>query len=335
MPLTQAQLTKLKSDAAAAQASLTSLDAQVFDTPLNPAAVQDWGAKHAFDLTALTNDIGALVADPTPVPTPVPTPTPTPTPTPSPTGKPLWGEYHAGNYVQSPAIVLDYADNNASTYSFSAARQAYLKGKRLMLKVGNLTQPQATAIAQTLVANGQANAIIPIMWENNQGVNGWETAWNENADTAPQFIALFNSICAAMRAVSGAKFLFAYCPNVNQSGNQKTGRNQTDTYPGSGVNGDIVVAPDGYDNPGDTGSAAASVVAQCAPFEALGKFAGLCECGNNGSDDPTYWTDLLTHAESAGWEWVTNFQATTQQGGAFNSTTGPNSIKAIEAFYAA
>jgi hypothetical protein len=330
MPLTAAQLAKLKADAAAAQASLTSIDTQIFATPLNPAAVQAWGAKHAFDLTALTNDIGALVADPTPPPPPPP-----------PTGKPVWGEYHAGShYAFTPKIMLDYAYNNASTFPQSVAQSYTNAGYRLMLKVGALTPAQATAIAQALVGGGQANAIVPIMWEGNQGVNGWETAWNENADTATQFVALFNSICAAMRAVPGAKFTFAWCPNLNQAGNQKTGRTQFDTFPGTGVNGDIVVAPDGYDNPGDTGGQAASVVAQCAPYEQLAaangaKFAGLCECGDNASDDPTYWSDLLAHATSAGWEWVVNFQATTSQGGSFNSVTGPNSIAAIKAFYAA
>jgi len=260
-------------------------------------------------------------------------------PPPPPTGKPPWGEYHAGNYVQTPSIVLDYGDNNATTYSFSSARTAYLKGKRLMLKMGVLTQAQCTALGTLLVANGQANAIIPWMWEGNQGVNGWENSWNENAFTAAQFITQFNNQCAWMRAVNGAKFLFAYCPNVNQVGNQKTGRTQTDTFPGAGVNGDVVIAPDGYDNPGDTGSGAAGVIAQAAPFEQLASqkgvaFAGFCECGNNGSDDPTYWTDLLNHAEANGYQWITNFQATTQQGGSFNSTTGPNSIAAIKAFYA-
>ena len=263
--------------------------------------------------------------------------TPTTTPPPPPTGKPLWGWFH-GSPQTSPVkeqIVLDYAWNSATAYNQSSVQGYTNQGLRLMLKVGNLNQSQATAIAQALVAGGQPNAIIPIMWENNQGVNGWESAWNENADTAPQFIALFNNICGWMRAVPGAKFTFAWCPNVNQVGNQKTGRTQTDTFPGTGVNGDIVIAPDGYDNPGDTGGAAASVVAQCAPFEALpGKFAGLCECGVNSSDDATYWSDLLAHAQSAGWEWVVNFAATTAQGAAFNSDNGPNSVAAIQAFYA-
>lgn len=261
------------------------------------------------------------------------------TPTAPPTGKPLWGEYHAGNYVRTPSIVLDYGDNNATTYSFTSARQSYLAGKRLMLKMGVLTQAQATSLASLLVANGQANAIVPFMWEGNQGVNGWEPGWNQLKFTAAQFISQFNNQCAWMRAVSGANFLFAWCPNVNQTGNQAPGRNQLDTFPGTGVNHDIVVAPDGYDNPGDTGSGAPSVVAQAAPFEQLAtqqgaKFAGYCESGNNGSDDPTYWTDFLNHAAATAYTWMVNFQATVQQGGSFDSTTGTNSRNAINAFYA-
>lgn len=261
-------------------------------------------------------------------------------PSPS-SSKPVWGWFH-GSPIASPVsngIELDYADNGATTYTFTPTRLAYCKGKRLMLKVGALTVAQATAIAQTLVANGQADAIVPIMWEDNQGVSGWENAWNENADTAAQFIALFNSICASMRAVAGAKFTFAWCPNVNQAGNQKTGRNQFDTHPGTGVNGDVVVAPDGYDEPGDTGSQTADVLAQYEAYETFAaskgaRFAGLCECGNNGADNPTYWKQLLEHAEANGWEFVTCFSATAAQGASFNSVPGANSVAAIEAFYA-
>jgi hypothetical protein len=42
----------------------------------------------------------------------------------------------------------------------------------------------------------------------------------------------------------------------------------------------------------------------------------------------------LTHAQSAGWKFVTNFAILTSQGGSFNSTIGPKSIAAVEAFYA-
>lgn len=345
-------MTQDQTDAAAAQAALAKALPQISaaldligsddsgasspaGAPHDTAAKDNLAASY-YGFTQAKVLVDAIVGDLNPVVVPPPV---TPPPT---TGKPLWGEYHAGDYVQSPSIVLDYADNSASTYTFTAARTAYLKGKRLMLKVGALTSAQATAIAETLVANGQPNAIIPIMWEGNQGVNGWETTWNENADTAAQFVALFNSICASMRAVPGADFTFAWCPNVAQQGNQKTGRTQFDTFPGTGVNGDIVIAPDGYDNPDDTGSQVAGNMAQTVLFEQFAtskgaKFAGLCECGDNASDDPTYWVGsngVLTHAAANGWEFVTNFQATTQEGGSFDSTTGPNSKATIVAFYA-
>lgn len=67
MPLTAAQLAQIKADLAADQIYLSSLETQVFDTPLNPAAVKAWGAKVAFGLDVIQNDVDALVADSTPV----------------------------------------------------------------------------------------------------------------------------------------------------------------------------------------------------------------------------------------------------------------------------
>jgi hypothetical protein len=263
--------------------------------------------------------------------------------TPPPTTKPVWGGYHANNQA-SPVPqgeVLDYADNNATTYTVTSARAAQFAGKRAMVKIGNCTSAQATAIAEVLVAAGLANADIPIMWEGNQDVSGWEPNWDEKVDTASQFIALFLEIVAAMDAVPGAKFRYWWCPNLNQQGNQATGRTQLDTWPGVGPNKNIGIAPDGYDNSGDT-TDSAGIIAQLAPFEALAKsagavFGGLCETGlNNGSgstadDDPDFWNALLPHAEANGWLFVVNFAVAT--GASFNSDNGPNSIAAIQAFY--
>jgi hypothetical protein len=315
----QAQLVKAAADAATAERQIAA------GTPSSWAAVATM-----FDIAAAQQSAAALAADLAPAPP----------------AEPVWGGFHANNYP-SPVpqgIVLDYADGaNSDTYVVSSTRAAFFAGKRAMVKYGNGTPAQAAAFAKVLVAAGLGNADVPIMWEGNQDVSGWASYWNENAWTAAQYIAAFLAIVAAMDAVPGAAFRYWWCPNANQTGHQAAGRSQLDTWPGVGPNRNIGVAPDNYIAPSDTG--AASCIAQLAPFEALARsagavFGGLCETGlNNGAsataaDNPSAWTGLLEHAQANGWLFVVNFAATPAQGASFNSDNGPQSVAAIQAFYA-
>lgn len=266
--------------------------------------------------------------------------TPPPPPPPPPTGKPIWAEYHANTSDPDSAVpiggMLDYGDNNATSFAWTNARLAYMKNRLEIIKMGIMTQAQCVTFAQGCVAAGHPSPAVPIMWENNQDV--WEQ-WNEKTYTAGVYKTQFLNQCGWMDSVGGFSPHYVWCPNLNQAGNQGAGRTQFDTNPGVGTfKNPIVVAPDGYDNPGDTNDSA-NIVAQCELYEANAKangmeFWGLCETGDNGSDDAEYWTHLLDHAEAAGWKFVTAFNITTSQGGSFNSTMGPNSQAAVEAFYA-
>lgn len=274
------------------------------------------------------------------------TTTPPPVVVPPVTGKPLWFEYHGNTSDPNSTVpvggILDYFDGtDGTTFTWTQARAAYFKGRIPLVKGGDMTPAQATTAAQVFVNAGVKVIKHGIMTEGNQDVAGWYNDWNENAMTAAQFISKFLAIVAAMDAVyrpAGVSVEYAWCPNVNNAGNQKTGRTQFDTWPGVGPNKNIVIAPDGYDYPGDTGSQSAAAIATYQQYETFAtsvgaKFAGTCESGDNGSDNASYWTDLLTHAQANGWEWVVNFAITKAQGGSFDSTIGPKSIAAVQAFY--
>lgn len=276
-----------------------------------------------------------------------PTPPPPPVIIITPTGKPIWCNYHANtsgpNATVPVGMELDYGDGtDGNTYSLTPQRISFFSGKTPLVKFGDMSPSQATAAAQVLAAGKYKKLRIGIMTEGNQDVAGWYTPWNESSLTATQFIAKFLAIVDAMDAVFqplGIDVKYCWCPNVNNAGNQKSGRNQFDTWPGLGPNNNIVVAPDGYDYSGDTGSQAPAAIATYQQYETFATsvhavFLGTCESGANASDDPAYWTDLLTHAEANGWEFVTNFAITKAQGGSFDSTMGPNSAAAVEAFYA-
>lgn len=257
----------------------------------------------------------------------------TPPPPPIP-GALRLGVYHGNDQIPPFPVseILDYCDNNAQTFTMTPARVAYFAGHKAMVKVGDPTAAQCAAVAEVLINAGYPDADVPHLWEENQDV--WET-WNEKKYTAAQSQQRFLAQCAAMDAVPGAKFNHWWCPNLGQAGNQAAGRNQLDTWPGIGPNGNIGIAPDGYFQASD----GSDIIGQLAPFEALAKsagarFGGLCETGpNNGQsttplDIPNACTALLTHAAANGWEFVMFFCL--KSGGSFNSDLGPKSITAVQ-----
>ena len=89
----------------------------------------------------------------------------------------------------TPTIMTVYADGSCyCTYANPPSTSM-----TLMLGVGALTAGQATSIGQSLVAAGQSDAIIRVMWEQNQDVGGWFPDWNQSALTSSQYIATFQT----------------------------------------------------------------------------------------------------------------------------------------------
>lgn len=229
----------------------------------------------------------------------------TPVTPPPPTGKPAVYWFHASPdacpVTQVGALDYAYDANGSHSNSYtSSAAQGYTNQKlALMLKVGALNPGEPTEIGNALVAGGQAKAIIPIMWENNQDVNGWFNGWNELAFTAAAFKTRFAAICAEFDKVAGQAFTYAWNPNVNNVGNQASGRNQLDTMPAARPN--LVLLLDGYDN--QSGQGTANVATQSDPFvnacaTAGIPFWGYAEWGPNGWDDPTYVTNMLAYLKA-------------------------------------
>ncbi len=176
----------------------------------------------------------------------------------------------------TPTIDTVYADGSCyCTYTPPSTSMT------LMLGVGALTSSEATSIGQSLVDAGQSDAIIRIMWEQNQDIQGWFQNWNQLSFSATQYISTFRGIVTTMRAVPGQAFRFMWNPNGG-TGNEASGRTWNDTWPGSAyVN---YVGVDQYDYSGY----AANVEAVIAFAQSQGDPAAIPEWGLNGSDDPSY-----------------------------------------------
>ncbi|MDR3649080.1 MAG: hypothetical protein P4L20_08320, partial [Acidimicrobiales bacterium] len=176
----------------------------------------------------------------------------------------------------TPTIDTVYADGSCyCTYMPPSTSMT------LMLGVGALTSSEATAIGQSLVSAGQSDAIIRIMWEQNQDINGWFQDWNQLSFSAVQYISTFQNIVTTMRAVPGQAFRFMWNPNGG-TGNEAPGRTWDDTWPGSAyVN---YVGVDQYDYTGY----AANIETVIAFAQSQGLPAAIPEWGLNGSDDPSY-----------------------------------------------
>ncbi len=188
----------------------------------------------------------------------------------------------------TPTIMTVYADGSCyCTYSDPPSTSM-----TLMLGVGALTAAQATSIGQSLVAAGQSNAIIRVMWEQNQDVGGWFPSWNQSALTSSQYIATFQTIVTTMRAVPGEGFRFMWNPNGG-TGNEAPGRTWKDTWPGSNyVN---YVGIDQYDYSGY----AANIQAVIAFAQSQGLPTAIPEWGLDGSDDPSYITSVANLVRDA------------------------------------
>ncbi len=180
----------------------------------------------------------------------------------------------------SPTIDTVYA--GGSDYNSYTPPSGIPAGMTLMLGVGALTPAQATSIGDNLVAAGQSHAIIRVMWEQNQDVNGWFQGWNQlTFPTAASYIAEFQSVVTTMRAVPGQAFSFMWNPNGG-TGSEAGGRTWQDTWPGASfVN---IVGVDQYDYAGY----AANIQAVVSFAQSQGLPVAIPEWGLNGTDDPAY-----------------------------------------------
>lgn len=223
-------------------------------------------------------------------------------PLPPPVAKPLLGWWMGGGHTGSPSqwglklnIWSDFAyGGTAPNYTwdeYTSGAVAAAEGYLLMLAISPvMTSAQAVAIAELLVAGGQANAMVRCGWEQNQ--NLWFPLWNQKALTAAQFKANVLRIYNAMMSVPGAAFQFVWNPNAGD-GSNASGRTTWDTYQ---PNVYKWVAQDNY-NVFGVGGATPQLqeFVTAAATNAPGLGIGLCEYGANVSatDNVAFMNGLL------------------------------------------
>jgi len=230
--------------------------------------------------------------------------------------------------VQSLASQLGVPVNTITVYADGSAYNSYSPSSgplTLLLGVGALTPSQATSIGQSLVATGHADTIWRIMWEMNQNVSGWFDPWNQNAMSASSYIATFQAIVNAARAVPGENFKFMWNPNGG-TGNENAGRTWNDTYPGDAYVD--MVGIDQYDYSGYQAN-----FTQVESFaQQHGKAFAIPEWGLDGSDDPAYinYVSSLCHSGNVALEAYFEYQ------GSMDTWLGdfPNSEAAFSADFA-
>ena len=154
-----------------------------------------------------------------------------------------------------PALATDYLDRNngwAGLDSASNVKAWTTSGYRLVLGVpilpgtGTLAQGATGAyntyfatLGRTLVADGEATAILRLGWEFNGTWFRWEV---RSATQAADFAAFWRQIVITMRAVPGAQFRFLWNPN----GPSPTSYSPEAAYPGDAYVD--YVGTDDYDN---------------------------------------------------------------------------------------
>lgn len=220
---------------------------------------------------------------------------PTTTTTLPPSGsRAMLGLYNNGDSAKTLGLSnvqvdADYAYGNGSTtYAASGAQAA--KGETLLLRVGVLTTAQAQAIAQILVANGQASAWIDPMWEMNQ--HGWFGNWNESTLTAAQYKADFITDVNGFRSVAGSSFKFVYnltsggAPGVAGQSNNAAGRSNFDSFPGTAYVNYIGI--DVYDNNGSVAAAQQNITYDATQAQSYGLQWIIPEWGAYSTDDPAF-----------------------------------------------
>lgn len=282
LPLTASPATAPTSNALAGgqSTSVSCAGVSISVTPQSATAIT--AVCNAAPTTPTTQPPATTTTQP-----PATTTTTTPPTQPPTTGAALLGLYNNGTPKSQLGlshidVTSDYAyGNNSTTYAASGAQAA--KGTTLELAVGVLTTSQAQAIANILVQNGQANAIIRPMWEPNQG--GWFTAWNEKTLSAAQYKADFITDVDGFRSVAGQSFRFVYNLTAGTSSNI-AGRFNFDSFPGTQYVDTIGI--DVYDNNGSVAASQNDIVADATYAQQVGLPWSIPEWGMYASDDPAF-----------------------------------------------
>jgi beta-mannanase len=116
---------------------------------------------------------------------------------------------------------------------FAGTKYSMIWGVPMLPNTGNYTLAAGATgaydkyfvtLAQGLVSGGQANSIIRMGWEFNEGWAPWAASGQ-----ASNFVAYWRQIVTSMRSVHGANFQFEWNPNI---GAQSAG-NLAAYYPGN------------------------------------------------------------------------------------------------------
>ncbi len=223
-----------------------------------------------------------------PSPSPTTNPPPPPSPTPTPTGGRGVGLFTPGESVSNEESVASSWGVSLVASDVYAAGPAYtsLSGLpagsssiRETIAVGAVTPAEATAIGQMLVANGQPDAYIRIMWEFNESGTCWfpwglDCSGGSDGMTPSIFISTFQAAATAFKAVSN-QFVIVW--NMNGASSVPAA-----DYPGDSYVDQIGI--DQYDYSGY----AANMQAAISFAAAHGKPIQVDEWGVMGHDDPNY-----------------------------------------------
>jgi hypothetical protein len=164
---------------------------------------------------------------------------------------------------------------------------------RLTVGVGAVTPAQAAAIGQMLVADGQAQAYIRIMWEMNESGTCW-FPWGLNCIgglgmTDATYISTFQEAATAFRSVPGSHFQIVW--NINGAASVPAAAYPGDSYVDQ-------VGADQYDYSGYSSNLSIAI----AFAKAHGKALQIDEWGVMGHDDPAYINGMATLMHAAGSE---------------------------------
>jgi hypothetical protein len=157
-----------------------------------------------------------------------------------------------------PTYALDYLPRSAGWASLVAATQVkawtnspyhLILGVPILPGTGTLALGASggynsyfATLAQNLIGDGEANAILRLAWEFN---GNWFTWSVQNKADAANFVQFWRQIVTTMRAVPGARFKFFWTPNCGGSFDYSA-YTPDETYPGDAyVN---YIGSDVYDN---------------------------------------------------------------------------------------
>jgi hypothetical protein len=197
----------------------------------------------------------------------------------------------------------------------------------------------ATTLAQNLISYGAGNITIRLGIEAN---GNWETDYVGTNPSA--WATCYDNEVSAMRAVSGAHFLFVWNPNACYS-DAASGGDLSSWYPGNSyvdiiaaddydtdcTNSDTV-AQEGFSAYASNGSPSLDSIQSFA--ESNGKPLAIPEWGLESGDDPAYVNGIssVLHSTTSGWSFQSYFDD--GDGAQELTSTYPNSVAAYQSGFA-